>query len=143
MSLWLFSYVRNENMLKYEEKQDGTCIFRIKKELYPLKALYRAAYLFMDDYYIGMDCDEQDYVVIFSGKEKQADRDDIGRFQNELFSQSIKCIADQDTKQIRELIVARALYSAFIPEENMDQTENTETEDDYDLDEIAKAWYDE
>lgn len=130
-------------MLKYEEKQDGTCIFRIKKELYPLKTLYRAAYLFIDDYYIGMDCDGEDYLVIFSGKEKRADRDDIGRFQNELLAQSIKCIANQETKQIRELIVTRALYSAFIPEEEMDETVNTETEEDYDLDEIAKVWYDE
>ncbi|MBS1317489.1 MAG: hypothetical protein HP042_03360, partial [Lachnospiraceae bacterium] len=57
-----------------------------------------------------------------------------------------KCIADQDTKHIRELIVTRALYSAFIPEEKTDEneeTQNTEPEDDYDLDEIAKAWYDE
>ena len=133
-------------MLKYEEKQDGTFVFQIKKELYPIKALYRAAYLFLDDYYVGMDCDKEHYVVIFSGKEKRADCDDIGRFQNELLAQSIKCIADQDTKQIRELIVTRALYSAFIPEEKTDEneeTQNTEPEDDYDLDEIAKAWYDE
>lgn len=39
--------------------------------------------------------------------------------------------------------VTRALYSAFIPEEEMDETVNTETEEDYDLDEIAKVWYDE
>ena len=90
-----------------------------------------------------MDCDGEDYLVIFSGKEKRADRDDIGRFQNELLAQSIKCIANQETKQIRELIVTRALYSAFIPEEEMDETVNTETEEDYDLDEIAKVWYDE
>ena len=53
----------------------------------------------------------------------------------------------QDTQELRELIVTRALYSAFIPEddtkESGDQKEELDDPEHYDLDEIAKAWYDE
>ena len=71
----------------------------------------------------------------------------MGRFQNELLNQCLKLAVSQDTQELRELIVTRALYSAFIPEddneESGDQKEESDDPELYDLDEIAKAWYDE
>ncbi|MCI7449478.1 MAG: hypothetical protein MSD68_07215 [Blautia sp.] len=46
------------------------------------------------------------------------DFEDAGCFQNELLDQSMKLSIGNDTRQIRELIVTRALYSAFIPQED-------------------------
>lgn len=62
---------------------------------------------------------------LFSSKERAADGgmkavdfEDAGCFQNELLDQSMKLSIGNDTRQIRELIVTRALYSAFIPQED-------------------------
>lgn len=126
-------------MLNYKKREDGSLVFSVKQSVYPLKAIYRAAYLFVDRYYIGLDQKDDSYEISFSGKEHAADEADMGAFQNELLHQSLKLAMDQDTKEIRELIVTRALYSAFIPEKVSD----VESEDEYDLDEIAKAWYEE
>lgn len=132
-------------MLDYEIKEENRFCFKVKKEIYPLKAIYRAAYLFTDNYYIGIDQNEKEYLIFFSGKEKNAGFEDLGRFQNELLNQCMKLAIGKDTRQIRELIVTRALYSAFIPEEkqteaeerNEDEPENNE---EYLLEEIAEAW---
>ena len=130
-------------MLDYEIQDDGRIEFRLNKEVYPLKAIYRAAYLFTDKYYIGLDQTEETYIIKFSGKEKTCDYDDVGAFQNELLNQNLKLALSNDTREIRELIVTRALYSSFLPEENEEVSISETSEQEYDLDEIAKAWYEE
>ena len=52
-------------MLDYTILDNGKAEFRVKKSLYPLKAIYRAAYLFMDDDYIGLDMDEEHFIIRF------------------------------------------------------------------------------
>ena len=113
-----------------------------------MKAVYRAAYLLTDDYYIGIDQNSDEYLIFFSSKERAADGrikavdfEDAGRFQNELLDQSMKLAIGNDTRQIRELIVTRALYSAFIPQEESE--EETDSDEEYNLEEIAEAWKDE
>lgn len=130
-------------MLDYEIQDDGRIEFRVNKEVYPLKAIYRAAYLFTDKYHIGLDQTEETYIIKFSGKEKTCDYDDVGAFQNELLNQNLKLALSNDTREIRELIVTRALYSSFLPEENEEVSISDTSEQEYDLDEIAKAWYEE
>lgn len=130
-------------MLDYEIQDDGRIEFRVNKKVYPLKAIYRAAYLFTDKYYIGLDQTEETYIIKFSGKEKTCDYDDVGAFQNELLNQNLKLALSNDTREIRELIVTRALYSSFLPEENEEVSISETSEQEYDLDEIAKAWYEE
>ena len=53
----------------------------------------------------------------------------------------MKLAIGNDTRQIRELIVTRALYSAFIPQEESE--EETDSDEEYNLEEIAEAWKDE
>ena len=110
--------------------------------------VYRAAYLLTDEYYIGIDQNSDEYLIFFSSKERAADGrikavdfEDAGRFQNELLDQSMKLAIGNDTRQIRELIVTRALYSAFIPQEESE--EETDSDEEYNLEEIAEAWKDE
>ena len=135
-------------MLDYERIEDGRICFKEKKDIYPLKAVYRAAYLLTDEYYIGIDQNSDEYLIFFSSKERAADGrikavdfEDAGRFQNELLDQSMKLAIGNDTRQIRELIVTRALYSAFIPQEESE--EETDSDEEYNLEEIAEAWKDE
>ena len=128
-------------MIEYRKIEDDEVEFYVKKELYPLNAIYKTSYLFTDDYYIGLDMNAENYIIKFSAKNGQGSKDDIGKFQNELLNQSLKIMVSAETKEIRELIVTRALYSAFIPEEELDH-ENEEP-NGYNLEEIAKAWYEE
>lgn len=129
-------------MLDYKIQDDGRIEFRVNKELYPLRAIYRAAYLFTDKYYIGLDQKEEVYIIKFSAKDRKCDYDDVGSFQNELLNQSLKSVLSDNTREIRELIVTRALYSSFLPEKNEEAVATSETsETEYDLDEIAGAWY--
>lgn len=129
-------------MLDYKIQDDGRIEFRVNKELYPLRAIYRAAYLFTDKYYIGLDQKEEVYIIKFSAKDRKCDYDDVGNFQNELLNQSLKSVLSDNTREIRELIVTRALYSSFLPEKNEEAIATSETsETEYDLDEIARAWY--
>lgn len=135
-------------MLDYERIEDSRICFKVKKDIYPLKAVYRAAYLLTDEYYIGIDQNSDEYLIFFSSKERAADGrmkavdfEDAGRFQNELLDQSMKLAIGNDTRQIRELIVTRALYSAFIPQEESE--EETDSDEEYNLEEIAEAWKDE
>lgn len=77
-------------MLKYEMDEGGTITFSVNCELYPLTAIYRAAYLFTDRYYIGLDRKDENYIISFSGNSQTADYKDVGKFQNELLNQSMR-----------------------------------------------------
>ena len=52
-------------MLDYERIEDGRICFKVKKDIYPLKAVYRAAYLLTDEYYIGIDQNSDEYLIFF------------------------------------------------------------------------------
>lgn len=135
----------DRKMIKYEYNEEGSVSFQVDKGLYPLKAIYRTAYLFTDRYYIGLDQNEKVYIISLSGKDKKIVYEDVGEFQNELLNQSLNEIVNEKTRDIRKLIVTRALYSAFVPEEENEYEGMQEKTDeaDYNLDEIAKAWYEE
>ena len=129
-------------MLNYQIMEDGRLCINIRKSVYSLKSIFRASYIFTDQYYIGIDEVEDGYFVFLTSKTAGVtDKQVVGEFQNELLHQSIRSAVEAETKQIRELIVIRALYSAFIPEEvSFSETEN---EEELRLVDIARAWYDE
>lgn len=128
-------------MLEFSKNKDRF-VFKVKKDIYSLNVIYQTAYLFIDDFYIGLDEDKTEYIIYLSPKAETevSDRDIVGNFQNELLNQCLKKAVRNDTKTIRELIVTRALYSSFLHEEEAVREDN---DTDYNLDDIAKAWRDE
>ena len=130
-------------MLEFS-KDENKYVFKVKKEIYPLNIIYQTAYLFIDDFYIGLDEEEKEYLIYLTPKTEMeiSSKDIVGNFQNELLNQCLKKAVRNDTKTIRELIVTRALYSSFLHEEEMGEEEK-EDDAEYNLDDIAKAWYDE
>jgi len=129
-------------MLNYTMDGEKRIRFNVNKDIYPLNAIYRAAYVFIDQYYIGIDMRGDSYLIYLSSKNKENVKPEeiSGEFQNELLQQLVRMTIESETKQVRELIIARGLYSAFIPEEEMASSDETDSEFSYDLDEIAKAW---
>ena len=131
-------------MLEYINMEDGRICIRLNEKIYDLKSIYRAAYSFTDQYYIGIDHIDSCYMIYFSPKEHGiCIRDISGEFQNELLHQCLRTAVEVETKQIRELILTRALYSSFIPEGIDSQEIDSMGKNNAipDLDEIAKAWY--
>lgn len=128
-------------MLEFSKNKDRF-VFKVKKDIYSLNVIYQTAYLFIDDFYIGLDEDETEYIIYLSPKAETevSDQDIVGNFQNELLNQCLKKAVRNDTKTIRELIVTRALYSSFLHEEEAVREDN---DTDYNLDDIARAWCDE
>lgn len=56
-------------MIEYRKIEDDKVEFYVKKELYPLNAIYKTSYLFTDDYYIGLDMNAGELYYKIFGKE--------------------------------------------------------------------------
>lgn len=83
------------------------------KEIYTREALIKAAYKFSDKAYIHLDMDDIYYLVdvdIKPGNEEITEKE----FINAMLSEMLRIQISKDTKNIRELIFARALASTVI-----------------------------
>lgn len=131
-------------------------IFFVNEEIYSLTSVMKTAYMFIDKVYIYFDYEKEKSIrVEFSSKEtydKNFMEKIIGEFYNELLNQTLRLKIFKDTKNIRELILGRALYNTCIEtEENNDSNEelpyyaiNEEDEklkfNDEELFNISKGW---
>ncbi len=111
--------------------------FKYKKELYPKIALIKAAYHFTDSAYLHLDCDEEYYRVEITPKEGFV-IDEID-FDNQMLAQVARYEIYKQTKDIREITLARALASSVVEndEDYSDMSESIE------VDQILKSWFDE
>lgn len=107
------------------------------KELYSKTALIKAAYNFTDKAYLHLDADEKHYIVTFEMKNENdlvSEKD----FENEMLAQSVRHEIYLQTKNIRELIMARAMATSVIAEIN----ESFDVPDEqFSEDKILKDWF--
>jgi His-Xaa-Ser system protein HxsD len=120
---------------------NGRANLTISEEVYPLEAVLRTAYIFIDDYYVFLDKKEAGQIHV-SIRPKNPSEDSLdssaGEFYNELLNQALRLAISASTKTIRELITSRALYSSYI---NENEEVITEEENTYTLEEIANNWF--
>lgn len=85
------------------------------KELYNKEALLKAAYCFTDVAYVHLDADEQNYIVDIKlkGENKESKITELD-FQNEILAQMVRQNISKETKNVRELMIARAFSSTII-----------------------------
>lgn len=117
------------------------------KELYSKKALLKAAYHFTDNYYIYVGVEDDSFFVDFSTKDESLiDSDKLqNQFKNEILAQVIHQSISDATSDLRKLLVARALSSTMVDEEESIPNNESETMSEEALNElsaIAKDWYD-
>ena len=117
------------------------------KELYSKKALLKAAYHFTDNYYIYLGVEDNSFFVDFSTKDDSSiDSDALqNQFKNEILAQVIHQSISTETSDLRKLLVARALSSTMVDEEEDipdNAPENMSEESLNELSAIAKDWYD-
>lgn len=124
---------------------------KLNLDVYPLDVAMKASYNYIEQVYIFFEKDsEKTYEIEFENKNDNIDLNKIiSEFKNELLHESIRKNISQETKNIRELILARALYG-FALENNDSENdnfkinlENNSLEDSYldDKENIGKSWF--
>lgn len=111
---------------------------KFKRELYSKIALIKAAYNFSDIAYIHLDADEDYYYVTIQPKNDETVIDE-NEFINEMLTQSVRHEIYQQTKNIRELLLGRAMATSVIVDETL--FEDTTTHDAFGENEILKDWF--
>lgn len=111
--------------------------YKFSKELYSKAAVFKAAYRFIDDFYIHIDLEKQKYVIEVIPKKEENEFSE-NEFINEMLIQQTREIVEMRTYKIRELMYARALATTVI-----DDKESVETiEDNSKAEEILIDWFD-
>lgn len=130
--------------------QDKFAEIKLDKAIYPLIAIKKAISNFFDDVYVRIEEDNKNFIINFKLQNKQVDLEKIiGEFYNECLRESLRYEISFETKNIRELIVGRALYTTCIMfdknEDNQEQTDELIYEEDnnteYSLENIAVNWF--
>ena len=113
--------------------------FRFKRELYSKTALLKAAYNYTDKAYVHLDADEDYYYVNIEMKD-MGNSVSEKEFSNEMLAQSVRHEIYLQTKNIRELMLARALATSVVTDPGVLQ-ESVDVPDQYCEDEILKDWF--
>lgn len=113
-------------------------VLKFNRELYSKTALIKAAYSFTDRAYIHLDADERYYYVQIESKSSDNCISEA-EFENEILAQSVRHEIYRQTKNIRELLLARAMATSVIME---DETLLEDLpEESFSEDEILKDWF--
>lgn len=108
------------------------------KELYSKVALIKAAYNFTDNAYVHLDADDNYYYVAIESKREGFEVKEQ-EFINEMLTQSVRHEVYQQTKNIRELLLARAMATSVIVDEEI--VDDSETDDTFSENDILKDWF--
>ena len=111
--------------------------YKLSKEIYSKQAILKTAYKFTDDYYVHLDSNHDYYLVSLFPK-----NDDSvmiqENFQNEVLCYMVRESVQDRTKNIRELILARAFASTIIENTAVDEPE---TNEEVDINDILTDWF--
>lgn len=114
-------------------------IYRFNKSLYSKVALLKASYNYTNKAYIHLDSDEDYYIVDLEMK-KDDDLVSEKDFENEMLAQSVRHEIYLQTKNIRELMLARAMATTVVAGCDID-SECEMQEDEFSENEILKDWF--
>lgn len=113
---------------------------KFDKSLYSRISLIKAAYNFTDIAYVHLDSDDKYYYVSIEPK--------IGcepvrenEFINEMLTQTVRHEVYQQTKSIRELMLARSLATSVIMKDDVECYEIESDNQELDENSILKDWY--
>ncbi len=124
----------------------------LEKEIYPIVVIEKAISNFMENAYIKIKTENGKKVIVQLVLKIENNKEDlekiIGEFYNELLREALRYEISKETKNLRELIVGRALYTTCIEldddsSKQFEQEENKQEDnlEDYDLNDIAVNWF--
>ena len=117
---------------------------RVKKSVYPSEVMLKAAYAFINDYYIHFDETETDWIIEIQPKSGGTlDNHIAALFENELIAQTVRLNVYHQTHTVRELLLARSLASTLIEKEDIMEDIVLDESDisDEALDAILTDWF--
>jgi His-Xaa-Ser system protein HxsD len=95
------------------DRQDGSISMAVDSSLYPLEAVYAAAYVFIDRCYVFLDRPaEQRVRVSLTPTKGELDEAVIGEFANELLSCAWRAQIARDSRATIEAVTTQALSGA-------------------------------
>lgn len=114
---------------------------KYNRELYSKTALLKAAYFFSDRSYIHLDADETYFYVSLTPKpEEEAVSEE--EFTNEMLAQSVRHEVYLQTRNIRELLLARAMSTSLVTGKEV-VTDDFTPKETFSEDAILKDWFEE
>ena len=113
--------------------------YKFRKEFNSKIALLKAAYNYTDKAFIHLDSDDDYYFVDIEIK-SGVDHIRENEFMNEMLAQSVRHEIYLQTKNIRELILARAMATTVITHQDTEMIA-MESPDPYSEDEVLKDWF--
>ena len=137
-------------MDKLYKIKDNYAEILLNSKLYPVIAIKKALSNYLENTYVKMDYKDEQTIKIEMVLKEESKEDlekIIGELYNELFNETLRYEISVETKNLRELIVGRALYTTCIDTE-IEQEKNEENEkiveilEDYNIDDIATNWFD-
>ena len=129
--------------------RDNYAEITLKKDIYPLVSIEKTLSNIMEDFYIKIDSDNENIIIkIFSIEKVDNLEKVIGEFYNELLRESLRYNIAMETKDLRNLIVGRALYATCIQNQeddeknvNFNSIEKNMNEENYKIEDIAVNWF--
>lgn len=116
--------------------------FPVLKTMFRPEVVLKAAYQFLDRCYIHFGEDEKYWLVYLQPKENPSVENFQALFENELLLQAVRYVIYQQTKSLREILLARAMATSMIdqkePLKRVEQEENSEKDS---LRDILQDWY--
>ena len=114
--------------------------FKFNRELYSKTALIKAAYNFTDIAYIHLDADDTYYYVMLEPKNSDVVIEE-NAFVNEMLAQSVRHEIYKQTRNIRELLLARAMATSVILDDGEEWVEVDSDKTDFSEDKILADWF--
>ena len=112
---------------------------KFSKELYEKEVLFKAVYALLDRAYFHLDSDSQYYFISIIPKEEEDIEILFHKLEDNLIAEETRRMIAEKTKNIREMIVARALASTIVVDDSIVE----EKEGTFDSEEILKDWFEE
>lgn len=131
---------------KLIRESQNSIIFYLNKDVYNVKTIMKTAYNFIEEFYVLLNYSNGDIEVTLECKALKSSEEMKkykGEFCNELLRQNVRYLVSQETKNIRELVMGRALYDTCIEYE--DAFEEETIEENVDLNDkldILVNWFD-
>ena len=116
----------------------------VAKSLYPAETLLKTAYRFLDRCYIHVDEVETYWIIRMQSKNGTDGKKYAAEFENELIAQTVRRCISQQTSNLRELLLARAMASTMILEEDpiiSIEAQESDLSDD-ELRDVLSNWFD-
>lgn len=116
--------------------------FPVLKSIFRPEVVLKAAYQFLDRCYIHFEENEKYWLVYLQPKENTSIENLNALFENELLLQSVRYVTFQQTKSLREILMARAMATAMVDQkEPLERVEQEENSGKTSLQDILQDWY--